>query len=267
MMYFDIIYVVLTYRNYHDLIDFLYSIKKNEKKYTYKVIIVNSFYDTESEYQIKKIAKENECDFLSVENKGYSFGNNQGVKFACNHYKFNFLIISNADIEVCKLNLPNKNEPCIFGPKILTLKNKNQNPMETYKFYWLETLKYIGFKKNNIFLIYTAVLINKIILKITLFRTKKLIKVQQLHGAFLIFNLQSLNLLKDNLFDENLFLFAEENVLAKKSKDLKINLFYNAHSVVKHKEDGSINFLDGSISEILKKSYIYYYDNYVRGKK
>ena len=95
-MTYDFIFVVLVYRNTSDLIDYFASLKLERTR----VIVVNSFYDEESELKFKQIAESNHADFLSVPNNGYGTGNNRGVKYALDHYDFKYLVISNADVEI-----------------------------------------------------------------------------------------------------------------------------------------------------------------------
>ena len=88
-MIYDFIFVVLVYRNTSDLVDFFASLKLERTR----VIVVNSFYDEESELQFKQIAESNHAEFLSVPNKGYGAGNNRGVEYALKHYDFKYLVI------------------------------------------------------------------------------------------------------------------------------------------------------------------------------
>ena len=78
--YYENIFVVLTYRNTDDLEDFLKSVERFVK--SYKVIIINSYYDDSSKFKFADIAKQYNCDFINVPNKGYSVGNNYGIKYA-----------------------------------------------------------------------------------------------------------------------------------------------------------------------------------------
>ena len=64
-MKYDFIFIVLVYRNTKDLKDFFDSYNLANSK----VIVVNSFYDKESECEFKNIAEANNADFLSVPNK------------------------------------------------------------------------------------------------------------------------------------------------------------------------------------------------------
>ena len=95
-MEYDFVFVVLVYRNTKDLEDFFCSLKVPYSK----VVVVNSFFDDKTEQEFQSIAQRNRADFISVPNKGYGFGNNTGCRYALENYKFKYLVISNADIEI-----------------------------------------------------------------------------------------------------------------------------------------------------------------------
>ena len=67
-----------------------------------------------------------------------------------------------------------------------------------------------------------------------------------------------------SLYDENMFLFAEEGVLAYKTRKQGMITVYEDTIVVKHKEDGSMKLADLSISDELRKANIYFYENYIQ---
>ena len=120
---FDFVYVVLTYRNTKDLSSFFINNTITDSK----VIVVNSFYDKSTEVEFQRISNKNLADFINVENLGYGNGNNKGVEFAINNYEFKFLIISNPDVAIIKMDkkyLLNSPKNIIYAPKIFTLKKK-----------------------------------------------------------------------------------------------------------------------------------------------
>lgn len=78
--FYKFLFVVLVYRNSADLYDFIISVKQNFTNY--KIVVVNSYYDNESLKVIEDIAISNDCEFINVANKGYSYGNNLGIGYA-----------------------------------------------------------------------------------------------------------------------------------------------------------------------------------------
>ena len=264
----DIVFVVLCYRNTDDLYDFLGSLDIIKSKH--KTIIVNSFYDEETDSKFKEIADEAGCDFISIPNKGYSYGNNVGIAFAKERYKFNYLVVSNPDIVVnkwCFDKLDNtKTQNAIVVPKIITLSGKKQNPMipydnkvsEYFMYKYTQNRKWINFCIN--------VGLNKILRGLYRFfhlaSSRRLNKIYCPHGSFLVFSKHALDKINP-VFDDNMFLFCEESVIAIRAKEAKIPIYYTSSLCVTHKEDGSMGFLkQQDINEFLIDSFVYYYKNY-----
>lgn len=262
----NIVFVVLTYANTTDITDFLQSLCNI--KTDYKVVIVNSFYNEYTLKECKKIAEDNNCLFLSVPNKGYSAGNNKGIEYANEHYDYNYLIISNPDILIKEFDYEvlENNRGKVIGPEIITSKGKRQNPFYVDKKIFPKQEYY--FLKNKFKLGYFAIIaINK--LKKQIFFTKMKWKnsneerVYALHGSFIILSREALTKL-GIVFDENMFLFCEEMVLAEEMKRKKIEAIYSNRLQVYHKEDGSMRFLKGSMYDEEVKSNGYVYNKYFR---
>jgi GT2 family glycosyltransferase len=266
------IFVILVYRNSDDLLSFIMKLHTTDI-YDYKVVIVNSFFDVDTMNKVKEIANLNKCDFINVPNKGYGAGNNAGISYAIQHYKFDFIIISNPDVVINKFDIKNllahKDEKIAIGPIIHTLNGKNQNPYWLIKNYLTEKLIYIGYKEKNRIPLYLGLGINKVIRQIGLayFKliSKKYIKVFALHGCFIIFSASAIFTLYP-LFDEKMFLFAEESYLAHKMLHRGVTSFVTKTINIIHQEDGSISIANINESDESRKSVIYYFEN-LYGKK
>ncbi|WNS43529.1 hypothetical protein [Paenibacillus sp. MMS20-IR301] len=259
-----LVFVVLTFRNAKDLIDLLKSIEV-KVNVSYKVIIINSYYDELSADEIKLIADSYDCDFLNVPNKGYGAGNNKGITYAKENYSFNFLIICNPDtvlINFDYVNLVNK-EGSIIGPEITSKKGTKQNPFKYFDAKILDLITYFGFLHNNIFFVYISIVVNKII-KIFLnsynnILQKKEHKTYSCHGSFVIFGTNALDKL-GKPYNEKMFLFCEEDHVAKLAKEKKVETIINHSLQIYHKEDGSMNLVSNIVtSKHLKESYIEFY--------
>lgn len=260
--YFDFVFVVLVYRNTRDLRDFF----SNFDIPNSKVIVVNSYFDDYTETEFRRIASAYNADFLNVENKGYGAGNNRGIEYALQHYEFDFLIISNADINIKKFDVNLSNE-VITAPDLVTLKGKHQNPHTPLRMPILDKMRYKAFLKNNKNYLIIPLGINKLLRRI--FRILNKLgwkKIYTPHGAFIIFPYSIIKQLHP-LFDERMFLFAEEDVLAWKASLYNISVVYNAQIKILHKEDGSVSELKGEISRILRDSNIFFYENYIKSIK
>lgn len=265
----DVVFVVLVYANTQDIREFIDSVRYLEC--SYKIIIVNSYYNDESLKIMQQIAVENRCDFINVENKGYSYGNNKGIEFARNNYIFDFLVISNADIIVRKFDVQilNKYSDVVIGPKIITSTGKNQNPFYPYKKIFPRMENFFLRRKIKLGY-YIIIALNKICKKLLsikmLIEKKDFEKVYALHGSFIIFSKGALQKIKD-IFDENIFLFSEEVVLAEKMKECEIYAYYSTLLEVYHKEDGSMKFLSGTMYDEEVKSNTYVLKKYFSNRK
>jgi len=63
------------------------------------------------------------------------------------------------------------------------------------------------------------------------------------------------------LYDENMFLFAEEAYLAHVFEKEKINTILTKNILIFHKEDGSMKLSKINEDDELRKSVMYYYEN------
>lgn len=234
------VFILLVYGNYGDLVKFIDSIPYN--KSDYEVVVVDSFKNEEATNLGLDICKTQGFKFVSISNKGYGFGNDFGVKYALKNIDFKYLIIANPDTQIGKINIEDIDKNEIMGPKILNNKGANKNPHYYHKeklgFYFLK--KYTE-SKNDYFLTSYLIInkINKGFFKfIDNFLKKKKTEVYALHGSFFAMNKATAKLLYP-FFNHNMFLYAEENHLAENAKLNKIKLVYNKEWIVHHYEDGS----------------------------
>lgn len=261
---FQYVFVILTYRSSEDLTECLQSIK--EKFANYKAVIVNSFYDDKTQESIFSIGLDFNCECISVENRGYGYGNNRGIQFCKENYNFEYLVVCNPDIVVLKNELNSSDFPegkCVIAPIIKTANGKEQNP------YWAsdnkvcEYLIYKGYKNRNLVVLYFAIAVNKVIRCISnkIFTLSKhhRKKVYACHGSFVIYSAEVLDELCP-LYDEKMFLFAEEAYTARMFKNRNIPVIYTKDISILHKEDGSMNIAKLDTTSEARKSVIYYYE-------
>jgi len=260
---FKYIILILVYRNVWDLLECIHSIY--DKIPSCKVIVVNAYYDEESCKIVKKVAEDNKCDFINIENKGYSYGNNVGIRFALEHYRFKYIIVSNPDIIVREFHDATVDNYDVIAPDIITKDGNKQNPMLVVENRFSEYLIYISMKKNIKMFFLIGVGINGVLRKLYL-KYIKIIKrhfgkIYMAHGSFVIISERAIKMLEP-VYDENMFLFAEEAVLAYKAKLLGIQIYYNDNIKVLHKEDGSMKMGNFIINNELKKSNVYFFEHY-----
>ena len=262
------VFVLVVYRNYTDLENYLKTLNKNFKDY--KAIVINSYYDDLSMNEIKRVSLENNAIFINASNEGYGAGNNKGIRYAIENYDFEFLIVSNCDMDILKFDdsVLDSSKPSLYGPQINTLNGKNQNPYWSNDFNIGQRLMYRGFKKNKKFSLYLGIAMNKCFRLLSLFITKifplKLKRCFGLHGSFLIYTKKAIEILGEP-YDEEMFLFSEEAYLAHLAKQKGIKSFYTRKIKIKHFEDGSVSLID--TNGIEAKSYIHFYKQFHRVKE
>ncbi|MEQ3695715.1 MAG: glycosyltransferase [Pseudomonadales bacterium] len=261
----DVVFVLLTYANSEDLPNCLNSIKRNVDC-SYRLIVVNSYYDSSSSAKIRKIAAKNGALFEEVENNGYGAGNNAGIRAARRHYDFKFLVVSNPDVEICFFPhelLADCNEPLLLGPLIRTGTAKNQNPYWPYYIPVVDFFVWLGCKWRSKLLYFTGVAVNKIARLWFSAKTSATERpaVYALHGSFLIFSRTLLDLLEDP-FDERIFLYSEEVDLAHRIYELDAKVRYDDRFQVLHHEDGSSSFVNLDEIPIRNESIIYVYEKW-----
>ena len=130
--YFDIIFVVLVYKNVDVLKEFFRTLNLS---FTYRVVVVNSFYDKVTENDCRLISSSYGADYISIPNLGYSAGNNRGCEYAVNNYKYKYLVVANSDVIINdfsflgEINLKN----AVIAPDTKMINGKRQNPNIPFK--------------------------------------------------------------------------------------------------------------------------------------
>ena len=260
MKSFDIIYVVCTYGATEDLKKFIKSV--NSKKISSHIIVANSFCDENTRDQISIICKKNNCDFLDLENKGYGHSINDGIEYAQKNYDYKYLIISNADIIIKRVDLSHAPQgEFVLAPEIITKNNKRQNP-----FYIFPHFKLFKFSKwfrdtfnlPGVFVMVVAKL-ERIIFNLILGKKRGgWYKIFAGHGAHILFSKEAINRLK-RPFEDDVFLYCEENFLGYKLRKLDIPYYYSCDVSVVHTEDGSQAFYKHKINDETRKSMMKYH--------
>ena len=258
-----LVFVVLTYRNSNDLDEFIKSLNKIDC--TYKVLVVDAYYSEDCSLEIKKVADMYSADYIQIPNNGYSYGNNAGIEYATNNYDFEYVIVSNPDtcVEKFEYSSISSIKDSVIGVNVHDLNNKAQNPMYYKKNLLAQKFIYKGLKRDRKFLFYTGIALNKITnIIMAACSSYDEQNVFQLHGSFVIFPKNIIERL-GRVFDDNMFLFAEESYLALRLEELKVPSLYINRIIVLHKQDGSMKFRN-DINEQLKKANIYVFEKYYR---
>lgn len=258
------IFVILVYRNIDDLRECIDSIGANVRDF--RIVVVNSFYDETSREVIAQVAAEKGCDFLNVENKGYSFGNNAGMRYAREHYDYDFIVVSNPDIVIQRFDDSRIGDFDIVAPQIVAADGRMQNPMVVKECRLARILVYYGFKWNFSSLLFAGIALNKVrrVLSVRMHRNGLPYRIYAAHGSFVLLKKQVVDALFP-VYDERMFLFAEEDILALRAAQTGFAIWYVPDVVIRHKEDGSMKLADFSTNAELRKSNMYFYETYVKG--
>lgn len=270
MTNYNFIFIVLCYKNTADLNSFLDSVKTITG--TYKVIVVNSYYNEATKLVFEDLALKNNCDFINVENRGYGAGNNRGIEFAIKNYKFNYLVISNPDINFKDFNINylNNMEDYIITPQIKNLNGKHQNPYKVSKTWFVNGLQYYAYKYKGLrFLNFFALLINRLLREYVLLVSmiKRLKRIYAAHGSCVIIGQNVIKKIGAP-YDENMFLFSEEEYIGNLAKKLKIKTYYYPKMKVLHKENGSVSSINiTQINNYTLESYLYCYEKWHKKRK
>ena len=228
-----------------------------------KIVIVDNKSSDNSLKELKKLENKRIVVIDSGKNKGYSYALNVGCKYLIDKYKECKIIVSNSDIIIQSENDIKdlfelvKGKNVIVGPTIIEGNNLNRGwivpkPMDDVAMNILGLYK--KYQKRH--LMYQDSYYNKDIRK-----------VGTVSGCF--FAISSKHLEEMGYFDENVFLYYEENIMGVKTKDLGKNIIVANNIDVIHDHAVSIDKSLKRIKkyDILKNSQYYFEKTYNHASK
>ena len=254
-------FIIVNYNDYDNTYKLINNIK-NYKVIEKIVVVDNASTDTSVE-MLKKLKIKN---FLLLElnqNNGYGAAINYACNYLINNNKKGNAIISNPDVriekeeDIEKLTKNINKEIVIAAPIINTygvlstgwrIPNIKESIISNLPFFGHHYLeKKILNNKNH-------------------FNNKNIMFSEAVSGCFFVIDL---NALYNNKFDENLFLYYEENTIAYKLKKQGLKSVIDGNVMVYHDHSKTI---DKNINEykklsILKESQYYFYKNIVKSNK
>lgn len=228
-----------------------------------KIVIVDNKSSDNSLKELKKLENKRIVVIDSGENKGYSYALNVGCKYLIDKYKECKIIVSNSDIIIQSENDIKdlfelvKGKNVIVGPTIIEGNNLNRGwilpkPMDDVAMNILGLYK--KYQKRH--LIYQDSYYNK-----------DISKVGTVSGCF--FAISSKHLEEMGYFDENVFLYYEENIMGVKTRDLGKNIIVANNIDVIHDHAVSIDKSLKRIKkyDVLKNSQYYFEKTYNHASK
>lgn len=249
-------FLIINYNDYDTTRKLIDNIK--EYKIIDKIVVVDNVSTDDSYEKLKKLENEKIVIIQNVANKGYGSGINFGSKYLIDIYGECNIIISNADIviykeeDIKKLIETFDNETAIVAPIIKEHSGYNRG--------WKIPSPLTDFLLNIPYI--HKYLKPKLIYYKDNYYKNEIINVEVVSGCFFI--IKSKYLEEVNYFDENVFLYYEENIIAKKLKQInkitkintKVEVFHN-HSVTIDKNVNKIRKY-----KILKESQLYFQKEY-----
>ena len=253
--------------NYNDAEDTKKYVKTiSEYKILDRIVVVDNLSTTAGTFDsLKKLENSKVKVISSDKNGGYDYGNNFGVKYLQSiNEKYDYIIISNPDIEITEnaikhcLEVIEKDKTIgVIAPRMFDKENK--------------PIRRSAWKMRTFALdvIHSTRLLEMVFYKILRngeynsedYKKEKL-EVEAISGAFFI--IRSNVLEEINLLDENVFLFYEEDILAKKLKE-------KGYKTISLNSEKFIHFESQTIGKTysyfkkkkeLYKSKIYYHKTY-----
>ena len=250
--------VILNYNDYDTTKKFVEKIK-NFKVLNEIVIVDNN--STDGSYEkLKNISSKKISVIKTDNNKGYAYGNNVGINYLNEHSDVDYIIISNPDILLeekdissLKSDLDNNAEIAMISPVIKQLDETIRGwRLPTLKDEILQNINYIQRKaRKNLFY------------KDDKYKNK-LTRVDVVSGCFFMIRKDVMKLIGN--FDESTFLYYEENIIAKKLKNINKKTYVDNNVTITHDLSVSVDKSFNSIKKykLLKDSQKYYVKNYLK---
>ncbi|SIO19404.1 hypothetical protein SAMN05878443_1868 [Carnobacterium alterfunditum] len=235
------------------------------EKFSYfeKVVIVDNCSNDNSFDILRKIVS-NKVDVIQTkENKGYSYGNNYGIKFL-EKFKLDIIFIANPDVNFEEVVV--KRIIDVFSDKryrdyaLLSSARVDSDKQFTQNQHW----KIPTYTREIMDCFFLLRLLNK---KKAIYSFNKnscdIIDVEVVPGSF--FAVRADVLKNIGYFDENVFLFYEENILAYKlkNKNYKEGILTKYHYIHDHDNSSTISLEASSKAlEISMRSALYFQKKY-----
>ena len=248
--------IIVNYNDFETTKRLLENIK--DYKCLDKIIVVDNNSKDNSLIKLESLNIKKLEVLETKENKGYSFALNVGSKRAIDLYKECNLIISNSDIIIdSEYDLKDlidtlSDTRVIVAPNIIEDNKLSRG--------WKLPTPWDDIKQNIIG--YGKKYFNTKVRYDDSYYSKHLSKVDTVSGCF--FLITSKHLQNINFFDENVFLYYEENIFGVKTKILKKTIVINNDVDVVHDHAKTIDKNVKRINKykILKKSQYYFEKNY-----
>ena len=256
--------IILNYNTADDTAKYVNKIK-NYSVLDKIIVVDNLSSENNCMEKLNKLKNDKIYVIRAEKNGGYSYGNNFGIKYLKKlNEKFDYIIISNPDIEVaeeaikkCIEFLEKNKKAAVCAPKMI---DSNQNPVRRSSWKIRKPLiDMINSTRLTEILFWWAVRKGEYSFEDY---KKSELKVEAVSGAFFVIKYDVFE--KCNFFDENTFLFYEEDILANKIKKLGYEEYSLNNISFTHYESQTIDKAYSYFKKIkmLQKSKMYYQKEY-----
>ena len=257
--------VVLNYNDSETTIKLIEDIEKFKR--IDKIIIVDNCSQDDSFEKLSQLASEKIIVLSTEKNLGYAAGNNVGLKYAIAHFDCDLLIICNPDV-LFKESTVEKIYKFISDHEMVgavTCKMKCMSDIDLPIAWKLPTFKDCILEN---LIILKRIIGDKIRYNDHCLSGSRFCEVDVVPGSF--FCISKKTMLDVGFFDENTFLYYEENILAAKLKEKSYHNYIMAEDEYIHNHSVSINKSIKSVRErllIASRSRLYYCKHYLKIKK
>lgn len=253
--------VIVNYNDYRTTKRLLDNVKNY--KILKEIVVVDNKSTDDSLENLRKLKNKKITTIDSGKNKGYSYALNVGCKYLIAKYKELNIVISNSDIiidsetDIKDLNSYISTKNVIVGPTIIQGNDLNRG-------FKIPT-PWQDIKQNIVF--FGKKVLTKELNYPDNYYYKDISKVDTVSGCF--FMIASKHLEEMGYFDENVFLYYEENIMGVKTKKLKKNIIVCNNVDVIHDHSVSIDKSLKRIKkyDILKTSQEYFEKTYNHANK
>ena len=207
--------IIVNYNDVDDTIKYVETI--SNYNVINRIVVVDNLSTTIGAFEnLKKLENEKVKVIQSEKNGGYDYGNNVGIKYLDSlGEKYDYIIVSNPDISVSEeainkcLNILESDEKiAVVAPRMFNKENKPiRRSSWKMRTFWLDVVH----STRILELLFYKVLRGGEYLEKDY--QNELLEVEAISGAFFIIRNKTLR--EIGLLDENVFLFYEEDILAK----------------------------------------------------